>query len=80
MFYYGRVIEGLALWEGTKHQYPLYDALAMGMQILSIAAVVAIGHLTYLSVFAPHLVTKVMHLQTVGPSAPLFEGIPNQPL
>ena len=27
--YYGRVIEGLALWPGTKHQYPLYDSLAM---------------------------------------------------
>ena len=25
VFYYGRVIEGLALWPGTKHQYPLYD-------------------------------------------------------
>ncbi len=34
VFYYGRVIEGLALWEGTKHQYPLYDALAMGVQMM----------------------------------------------
>ena len=32
VFYYGRVIPGLALWEGTKHQYPLYDALAMGVK------------------------------------------------
>jgi hypothetical protein len=32
--YYGRVIGGLALWEGTKHQYPLYDALAMGVQMM----------------------------------------------
>jgi hypothetical protein len=32
--YYGRVIPGLALWEGTKHQYPLYDALAMGVQMM----------------------------------------------
>jgi hypothetical protein len=112
--YYGRVIEGLALWPGTKHQYPLYDALAMGVQmmvftyilgrtdpqgrtfievwadsktksrlrsaLLSIAAVVVIGHVVYLSVFAPHLVTKVLHLQTVGPTEPLFEGVPNQPL
>ena len=31
VFYYGRVIEGLALWEGTRYQYPLYDALAMGV-------------------------------------------------
>ena len=112
--YYGRVIEGLALWPGTKHQYPLYDALAMGVQmmvftyllgrtdsqgrtivevwadakttsrlrasLLSIAAFVVIGHAVYLSVFAPHLVTKVLHLQTVGPTEPLFEGVPNQPL
>jgi hypothetical protein len=114
VFYYGRVIAGLALWEGTKNQYPLYDALAMGVQMmvftymlgrtdkqgrifievwadskaksrlqasfLSIAAVIVIGHVVYLSVFAPHLVTKVLHLQTVGPTEQLFEGIPNQPL
>ena len=34
VFHYGRVIDGLALWEGTKHQYPLYDALAMGVQMM----------------------------------------------
>ena len=34
VFYYGRVISGLALFEGTKHQYPLYDALAMGVQVM----------------------------------------------
>jgi Spirocyclase AveC-like len=34
VFHYGRVIPGLALWEGTKHQYPLYDALAMGVQMM----------------------------------------------
>jgi hypothetical protein len=33
VFYYGRVIPGLALWQGTKHQYPLYDALAMGVMV-----------------------------------------------
>ena len=114
VFYYGRVIEGLALWPGTKHQYPLYDSLAMGVQmmvftyilgrtdsrgrtlveawadsrsssrlvssLLSIAAVIVIGHAVYLSVFAPHLATKLLHLQTVGPTEPLFEGVPNQPL
>jgi hypothetical protein len=114
VFHYGRVIEGLALWPGTKHQYPLYDSLAMGVQmmvftyilgrtdslgrtpievwadsrsksrlrssVLSIAAVIAIGHVVYLSVFAPHLATKVLHLQTVGPTGPLYEGVPNQPL
>jgi uncharacterized protein DUF5135 len=114
VFHYGRVIEGLALWPGTKHQYPLYDALAMGVQmmvftyllgrtdsrgrtlievwsdskstsrlrssVLSIAAVIVIGHVVYLSVFAPHLATKLLHLQTVGPTEQLFEGVPNQPL
>jgi hypothetical protein len=112
--YYGRVIEGLALWPGTKHQYPLYDSLAMGVQmmvftyilgrtdslgrtfievwadskttsrlrasLLSIAAFVVIGHAVYLSVFAPHLATKLLGLVTVGPTEPLFEGVPNQPL
>jgi hypothetical protein len=112
--YYGRVIEGLALWPGTKHQYPLYDSLAMGVQmmvftyllgrtdaqgrtfievwadsrsksrlgssVLAVAAAIAIGHAVYLSVFAPHLATKLLHLQTVGPSEALFEGVPNQPL
>jgi hypothetical protein len=34
VFHYGRVIPGLALWEGTKHQYPLYDTLAMGVQMM----------------------------------------------
>jgi hypothetical protein len=33
VFHYGRVIPGLALWEGTKHQYPLYDAVAMALQM-----------------------------------------------
>jgi hypothetical protein len=112
--HYGRVIEGLALWPGTRHQYPLYDALAMGVQMMvftyllgrtdplgrtildvwadsrsksrlgsslrSIAAAVVIGHAVYLTVFAPHLATKLLHLQTVGPTEPLFEGVPNQPL
>ncbi|MBV8861991.1 MAG: spirocyclase AveC family protein, partial [Mycobacterium sp.] len=34
VFYYGRVISGLAIFEGTKHQYPLYDSLAMGVQMM----------------------------------------------
>jgi hypothetical protein len=111
--YYGRVISGLALWEGTKHQYPVYDALAMGVQmmvftyilgrtdpqgrtlidvwadsrsngrlqsaLLSIAAVVVIGHAVYGSVFAPHLATKLSGLVNAGPTERLFEGVPNQP-
>jgi hypothetical protein len=34
VFYYGRVIPGLAVFQGTKHQYPLYDALAMGVMMM----------------------------------------------
>jgi hypothetical protein len=37
VFYYGRVIPGLALFQGTKHQYPLYDALAMGVMVMVFA-------------------------------------------
>jgi hypothetical protein len=113
VFYYGRVIGGLALWPGTKHQYPLYDALAMGVQAmvftyllgrtdpqgrtvidiwadsrsrsrlgssaLSILGFIVVGHVVYLSVFAPHLVTKVNGQVDVGPTEQLFEGVPNQP-
>ncbi len=111
---YGRVIEGLALSPGTVYQYPLYDALAMGIQImflayllgrvdltgrtvlgiwsdsrttnrvgsalLSCVAAIVIGNLLYLSVFAPHLATKLLHLQRVAPSEQLYPGVPNQPL
>src|SRR5262245_47078518 len=113
VFYYGRVISGLALWAGSKHQYPLYDALAMGVQVmvftyllgrtdsqgrtvidmwaesrsrsrlqsslLSILAFIVVGHVVYLSVFAPHLFTKVTGLVDTGPTEQLFEGVPNQP-
>jgi hypothetical protein len=113
VFYYGRVIGGLALWAGSKHQYPLYDALAMGVQVmvftyllgrtdprgrtvvdmwadskaktraqssfLSILGFIVIGHLVYLSVFAPHLVTKVTGRVDVGPTQQLFPGVRNQP-
>jgi Spirocyclase AveC-like len=34
VFYYGLVIPGLAIREGTIHQYPLYDSLAMGIQMM----------------------------------------------
>jgi Spirocyclase AveC-like len=113
VFHYGRVIPGLALWEGTRHQYPLYDALAMGLQVmvfayligrtdpegrtvvdawadartpsrlrsslLSVLAVVVIGHALYGAVFAPHLATKLSGLVTSGPTEELFPGVPNQP-
>jgi hypothetical protein len=113
VFYYGRVIPGLALWQGTKHQYPLYDALAMGVQmmvftyilgrtdpdgrtvidmwadsrstgrlrsaLLSIVAVIVLGHVVYGAVFAPHLITKKLDLVTAGPTQRLFPGVQNQP-
>jgi Spirocyclase AveC-like len=113
VFHYGRVIPGLALWEGTKHEYPLYDALAMGVQVmvfayllgrtdpdgrtvidawadtrakgrlqsslLSVLAVVVIGHALYGSVFAPHLVTKSLGLVNASPTEQLFPGVRNQP-
>jgi hypothetical protein len=114
VFHYGRVLPGLALFEGSKHQYPLYDALAMALQmavfayllgrtdaegrnlieawadrrtstrrhsgLLSVAAVVVVGHAMYLSVFAPHLVTKLRGDVTAGPTEQLFPGVENQPL
>ena len=45
-----------------------------------VVAVIVIGHVVYLSVFAPHLATKLLGLVTVGPTEQLFEGVPNQPL
>jgi Spirocyclase AveC-like len=113
VFYYGRVIPGLAIFEGTKHQYPLYDAIAMALQmmvfayllgrtdahgrnlieswsrrrtktttgtfVLSIVAVIVVGHVLYLSVFAPHLITKLRGDVTAGPTEQLFPGVQNQP-
>ncbi|MBY0387652.1 MAG: spirocyclase AveC family protein [Mycobacterium pseudokansasii] len=34
VFHYGYVIPGLAIFEGTKHQYPVYDAVALGVQMM----------------------------------------------
>lgn len=34
VFYYAYVIPGLAIFEGTKHQYPIYDAIAMGVLVM----------------------------------------------
>ena len=114
VFHYGRVISGLALFQGTKHQYPVYDAVAMALQmavfayllgrtdadgrnvveawadarttsrlrsgLLSVVAVVIVGHVLYLGVFAPHLATKLRGDVTAGPTEQLFPGIENQPL
>ncbi|CAN5826138.1 hypothetical protein BH09ACT7_BH09ACT7_28140 [soil metagenome] len=34
VFYYAYVLPGLGLFEGTVHQYPIYDAIAMGIQVM----------------------------------------------
>jgi hypothetical protein len=113
VFYYGKVIPGLAIFEGTKHQYPIYDAIAMALQmmvfayllgrtdaqgrnmieawaekrtstkvrsiLLSILAVIVVGHVLYLAVFTPHLVTKLRGDVTAGPTGQLHPGVENQP-
>jgi len=113
VFYYGKVIPGLAIFEGTKHQYPIYDSIAMALQmmvfayllgrtdlhgrnlieawadrrtrskigtfVLSIVAVVVVGHVLYLAVFAPHLITKLRGDVTAGPTQQLFPGVEDQP-
>jgi hypothetical protein len=62
------------MWADSKSKSRLRSSL------LSIAAVIVIGHVVYISVFTPHLATKLLHLQTVGPTEQLFDGVPNQPL
>ncbi|MBV5242742.1 MULTISPECIES: spirocyclase AveC family protein [Mycolicibacterium] len=113
VFVYGYVIDGLAIFEGSRYQYPVYDAVAMGLQmmvftyllgrvdeqgrnvievwsdrrssskigssLLSIAAVVVVGHLMYGAVFAPHLATKLGGYVTEGPTEQLWPPIENQP-
>ena len=34
VFYYACVIPGLGIFEGTKNQYPIYDAIAMGILVM----------------------------------------------
>ena len=34
VFYYAYVIPGLGLFEGSLHQYPIYDAIAMGITVM----------------------------------------------
>ncbi|MCV7055165.1 spirocyclase AveC family protein [Mycolicibacterium gilvum] len=113
VFVYGYVIDGLAIFQGSRYQYPVYDAVAMGLQmmvftyllgrvdeegrnvievwsdrrssskigssLLSIAAVVVVGHLMYGAVFAPHLATKLGGYVTEGPTEQLWPPIENQP-
>ena len=37
VFYYAYVLPGLGLFEGTLHQYPIYDAIAMGITVMVFA-------------------------------------------
>ena len=54
---------------------------ALGLlALLSVLAVVLLGHVLYGAVFAPHLVTKLSGQVTAGPDEPLFDDEPNQPL
>ncbi|MGE2730603.1 spirocyclase AveC family protein [Mycolicibacterium vaccae] len=113
VFVYGYVIDGLAIFQGSRYQYPVYDAVAMGLQmmvftyllgrvdgqgrnvievwsdkrssskvgssLLSVAAVVVVGHLMYGAVFAPHLATKLGGYVTEGPTEQLWPPVENQP-
>jgi hypothetical protein len=55
-------------------------ASRVGSSVLSVAAIVVIGHALYAAVFAPHLATKLMGEVTSGPTEQLFPGVENQPL
>ncbi len=56
------------------------SASKVGAGVLSVVAVVVVGHLLYGgAVFAPHLATKLAGYVTVGPTEQLFPGVPNQP-
>lgn len=68
----GRTI--IDAWADSKTKTRLQSAL------LSVAAVVLLGHALYGAVFAPHLVTKLRGAVTAGPTEQLFDGVPNQPL
>ena len=50
-----------------------------GIGVLSIVAVVLVGHVLYAAVFAPHLITKLRGDVTAGPTEQLFPGVENQP-
>ena len=62
------------MWADSRDERPLQSWL------LSVVAVVLVGHVLYLAVFAPHLITKLRGDVTAGPTEELFPGIANQPL
>jgi hypothetical protein len=67
----GRTV--IDMWADSRAKGRVTSAL------LSIVAVVVLGHVVYGAVFAPHLVTKEMGYVTAGPTEQLFGGVPNQP-
>jgi hypothetical protein len=67
----GRTV--IDVWADSRGRTRLQSAA------LSILAVVTLGHVVYGMVFAPHLATKLRGDVTAGPSASLYEGVPNQP-
>ena len=67
----GRTV--IDIWADSKTHSRLQSSL------LSILGFVVVGHLVYLSVFAPHLVTKVSGLVDTGPTEQLYDGVANQP-
>ena len=68
----GRTV--IDMWADSRSESRLRSSL------LSVLAVVLLGHVTYAAVFAPHLATKLSGQVTAGPTDLLFEGQPNQPL
>jgi hypothetical protein len=62
------------MWADSRSRGRLQSSL------LSVMAVILLGHVTYAAVFAPHLATKLSGQVTAGPSEDLFEGQQNQPL
>ena len=67
----GRTV--IDMWADSKAKTRVRSAL------LSIVAVILLGHLVYGAVFAPHLITKQAGLVDSGPSEQIFDGAPNQP-
>ncbi len=64
----------IEIWADSRTTSRLWSS------VLSIVAVVLVGTILYLAVFAPHLATKLMGDVTSGPSGQLFPGVKNQPL
>jgi hypothetical protein len=51
----------------------------LGTFVLSIVAVILVGHALDLAVFTSHLITKLRGDVTAGPTEQLFPGVEDQP-